>query len=436
MFLAVFLLSAYSIRAQTRGSGFFEPVSSNNVTIGKQWAVFIAIDNYREWGPLLNAVKDAREIKDILLANYRIDPDCVRELYNQQATAAGIRGLFVRLQSEVGSDDSVFIFHAGHGINDPATRATAWIPYDAGENRLAQTNWVSHSQVRDLLNLLNARHVLLVSDSCYSGDLLDANRGIDDPYPPDYNKSSRLIMSSGASEQVKDESEFAARFKNALLRAEGPYITPDVILARIKETQTTNRLETIPILAPIPNSSKNEIGGSFFFLKNNATGVPLPTAGTLPTTTRPTPLPATGSSGGIVTNFTPGQRAGAAILNLALGMGSFGIQKDGRGGAATIVMEGLGAAAVVTSFFLVKETQELNMWEDKYYTKRDTSISMPVMIGGLAAYAVGAIYGVYRAVSYQKPGVNIAEASLPWNIALVPTAGRDVAVRLSYTMSF
>jgi len=61
---------------------------------------------------------------------------------------------------------------------------------------------------------------------------------------------------------------------------------------------------------------------------------------------------------------------------------------------------------------------------------------MPVLIGGLAAYAGGAIYGVYRALSYRKPGVNVAEVSLPWNIALIPSSNENAAVRLSYTLRF
>jgi len=136
-------------------------------------------------------------------------------------------------------------------------------------------------------------------------------------------------------------------------------------------------------------------------------------------------------------NFTPGERAGAAALNLALGAGSFIIQKDAMGGAITAVLEAIGVAAVVVSPFLVKETQKTDIWTGLWYTERDTSISTPFFYGGIAAFAGGAIYGVYRALSYQKPDANVAVAPpLPWSIALIPVNSGNAAVRLSYTFRF
>ena len=43
--------------------------AAGDLEVGKQWAVFIAIDRYREWMPLANPVKDAKEIRDILTEN-------------------------------------------------------------------------------------------------------------------------------------------------------------------------------------------------------------------------------------------------------------------------------------------------------------------------------------------------------------------------------
>ena len=143
----------------------------------------------------------------------------------------------------------------------------------------------------------------------------------------------------------------------------------------------------------------------------------------------------------LVTNFTGGERAGAAVLNLALGLGSFTIQKDPLGGGVTAALEALGAAAVIVSFLQVKEEWRTDPYTNQPYIERDTSISTPVLIGGLAAYAGGVVFGAIRAFSYRKPGVNVAmnggaEARSPWDIALVPSSDRDTALRLSYTLRF
>jgi TolB-like protein len=140
----------------------------------------------------------------------------------------------------------------------------------------------------------------------------------------------------------------------------------------------------------------------------------------------------------LVTNFTGGERAGAAILNLALGLGSFVIQKDPLGGGVTAALEAAGAAAVIVSFFQVKESWVYNPWTDNQEIERDTSVSTPVLIGGLAAYAGGVVFGAIRAFSYRKPGVNVADSGYfsPWNIALVPTSDRNITLRLGYTLRF
>jgi TolB-like protein len=137
----------------------------------------------------------------------------------------------------------------------------------------------------------------------------------------------------------------------------------------------------------------------------------------------------------IVTNFTAGERIGAATLNLALGMGSFVIQKDPLGGSITAVLEAAGVAAIIVSRFLSKEILVGDEWgTGNWHYEMDTSLSTPVLIGGLGAYAGGAIFGIVRALSYRKPGVNIAAADLPWNIALVPDNIGSPMVMLSYTM--
>ena len=120
------------LAAQSRGGDLEIPedVPGRRALDGKQWAVFIAIDKYQDWGwrDLYEPAKDAREIKQILQDRFIIDQ--WRELYDEKATAAGIRALFRQLRQEVGKNDSVFVFHAGHGITDDDTKSGAWIAAD------------------------------------------------------------------------------------------------------------------------------------------------------------------------------------------------------------------------------------------------------------------------------------------------------------------
>ena len=238
---------------------------------GKQWAVFIALDEYKEWDPLIYPVSDAKEVKKILLDYYRIDE--VRELYNREATRSAILSLFAELMNKTGDNDSVFVFHAGHGTKaEDRTKTNAWIPYDGGEDISKKANWLSHLTVRSMLDSLGAKHVFLISDSCFSGDLLYTSRG-ESPeniisYPAAYDGKSRQAMSSGASEGVDDKSEFASRLKTTLSKTETPYVTPDFIYYQIRYVETVRPLSTIPLLAAIP-LSQHEPGGSFLFFRKN-----------------------------------------------------------------------------------------------------------------------------------------------------------------------
>jgi len=318
-----FLLFSFDLPAQSRGSqeagGVVEIVDARKAAAqGKQWAVFIAIDEYSEQNPLLYPVKDAREIKKILLENYYIDE--VRELYNKDATAAAIRRLFIELQEKTGINDSVFVFHAGHGINYDKTKTSAWLPYNAGTDELEQNNWLTHKEIRSLLDAIKAKHVFLISDSCYSGDLLDGTRGMSKivtDYPAAYNALSRQAMSSGASEQVADESEFASRLKSTLLRTETPYLTPDTILSQIKDVRTARKLLTQPLLAVIPGS-QHQLGGSFLFFRKN----PNPEA-QLPSTQSPAQPPASANTSAVNSPAMPFQENPPTIVQGASGESAY-----------------------------------------------------------------------------------------------------------------
>jgi hypothetical protein len=267
--IALFLCgSLWNVNAQTRG-GDLEAVVGPNVTVGKQWAVFIAIDRYQEWAPLSYPVRDAKEIRDILLEYYYID--AVWELYDRDATAAGIRQLFADLHAQVNRDDSVFVFYAGHGYTDRLTNTGSWIPSDGGMDVMAQTNWIPNIQIRNILSRLPAKHVFLVVDSCFSGDILDINRGIgpqidSEYYRRAYSRVSRKVMTSGSSEEVPDASEFAMRLKSSLRRAQGASIDTVYLFTNVRQVRSTQ-----PLLGVIRGSEHQE-GGSFLFFRRQTPG--------------------------------------------------------------------------------------------------------------------------------------------------------------------
>jgi hypothetical protein len=139
------------------------------------------------------------------------------------------------------------------------------------------------------------------------------------------------------------------------------------------------------------------------------------------------------SSGVPSTNFTFGERAGTAVLNMAFGMGSFVIQKDPASGVLIAFLEGLGGGMMAASL--------LGLFNDRNNPYNENTQSRfgydPYFHYGLAAYGGGVLVGVFKAVTYQKPFVTTSQTNYnPWTIALVPDRRGKAAVQLNYTFHF
>ena len=105
-----------------------------------------------------------------------------------------------------------------------------WLPVDAEPRSTA--NWISNVAITDILNAMSARHILVVSDSCYSGTLTRSalaqlQSGVSDAARLTWQramvkKRSRTALTSGSLAPVLDEgagdhSVFARAFLDALI---------------------------------------------------------------------------------------------------------------------------------------------------------------------------------------------------------------------------
>lgn len=270
--MVAFILGAIAgagLAAQDRGLAVVaRSVAGQDYQIGRQYAVLIAVDRYQKWTPLRNPVSDAKAVKSILQKRYYIDEFV--ELYDGDATAVGIRRLFADLIARTGPSDSVLIYYAGHGYTDQF-KTGFWIPADGGTDVEAQDRWIPNQQIRNFVSQMKARSVALVADSCFSGDLLNVSRGAAPTLDAEYYKAAlkyraRQVLTSGASETVPDESEFARQFRTVLESNTEVVLDPVAMYDRIRRGVT----KTLPLLGTLPGQ---ETGGSFaLFLKGSGTG--------------------------------------------------------------------------------------------------------------------------------------------------------------------
>lgn len=166
--------------------------------------LLIGISNYQDpkWQTLETPVNDAKALRDLLFERYHFGPGNTVELYDKDATCSNIHKALQGLTALSAANDSVLIYFAGHGHEDGY-----WIPHNGStQNR---SSWIYGDDMRRQIKDWSARHVLVVSDSCFSGDFLMAQRGsAAGEMPSDirrrYSRKSRFALSSGGSEPVKD----------------------------------------------------------------------------------------------------------------------------------------------------------------------------------------------------------------------------------------
>jgi hypothetical protein len=245
---------------------------------GRQYLVFIAVDAYERWVPLRTPVRDAKALRDVLESRYYVDE--IYELYDEEATKANIIKLFVELQKKIEVDDSLLVVYSGHGHLDESSSTGFWIPVNAGTDIYEQRNWLPHTQLRGLIANLAAAHVLLISDSCFAGDLIASTRSLpadvtEEYFRGAYSRVSRQVLTSGAVEAVPDESDFAGQLISVLERNRRPVIDT---LMLFNEVRLGVRGST-PLMGSLPGTGHQEGASFLLFSRETAEPEELPVLG-------------------------------------------------------------------------------------------------------------------------------------------------------------
>ncbi|MCX5820887.1 MAG: caspase family protein [Deltaproteobacteria bacterium] len=254
-----------------------DDLSHKSGKLGAYRALVIGINDYQDKKipTLKTAVNDAREFASLLKTRYGFQ---VTLLLDRQATKQAIMDKMRDLAVNTSPDESVLIYYAGHGDVDRVLNDGWWVPADAtGGNPVT---YLDNNYVQRVMRGMKARHVLLVSDSCYSGTLFGEGRSlptvIDDRYYLNlYNEKSRWGMTSGNKTPVSDSgseghSIFAYQLIKALTKNEKPYITTQEIYSRIAPI-IANNSEQQPLCSPVRDTGDQ--GGGFVFVASRTSSV-------------------------------------------------------------------------------------------------------------------------------------------------------------------
>lgn len=134
------------------------------INFGRYHALIIGNIDYRKLTKLKTAVNDAKRIDQVLRYKYGFNTELLLD-----ASRDDIMTALNRFRQTLTKDDNLLIYYAGHGILDPENNRGYWLPIDADPN--VNVNWISDITITDQLNIMKAKEVLIVADSCYSGIL-------------------------------------------------------------------------------------------------------------------------------------------------------------------------------------------------------------------------------------------------------------------------
>jgi len=176
------------------------------------------------------------------------------------------------------------IYLCGHGQKDVAAQRAYWLRWTP--NRTTARTGSTPFEITDKLRAIPARHILVIADSCWSGDLtMQCRAGItsiehDALLVKMLTLKSRHIMSSGGDEPVADERwDGHSVFTGALLQSHGPIWTEITFTARRCSCRSPaacrRRSQQTPEYAILRDSDALTLG-DFVFFRSKRTAVTAP----------------------------------------------------------------------------------------------------------------------------------------------------------------
>jgi hypothetical protein len=224
--------------------------------------IAIAIDGYSDpaIGNLKNCSEDINLLISTLSNSYQFDSI---ELFArlEQTTLSFLHAkLYNEFINSLEADNILLLF-AGHGQFNSLLGTSYWLCSNSQKSDV--TSWFN---VEDLLRFFNAspaKHIALISDSCFSGAIFELNRG--GGLPALDGKFSRQALTSGGIEKVSDghqNSPFNISLVEALNENTSDLMSFNQLSEKTILRFNQHRQQT-PAFGSLVNSGDK--GGSFFF---------------------------------------------------------------------------------------------------------------------------------------------------------------------------
>jgi len=242
---------------------------------GDYHALLIYVDDYKYLPKLETPKNDIEAVAKILKNRYGFKGvTIVPNPKNSDELVA----ILDKLTKKMSDNDNLLIYYAGHGDYIQKGDMGFWQLKDARKD--SRVGWISVKQaINFTLSQMRAKHILVISDSCYSGAILrkggaklGVNRADMHYYKEIYQKKSRTALTSGALEPVSDgdplnpnHSVFTNGFLYALQNNQKPIFTLEEKFSDIKRYVRIKSDMQTPLYSDIAKTG-HDMGGDFIFV--------------------------------------------------------------------------------------------------------------------------------------------------------------------------
>lgn len=236
---------------------------------GRYYALVIGNNDYPFLNALKTAVTDAEEVAGILQTKFGFQINLMRNATREQILTA-----LYEYRRELTESTSLLIYYAGHGHYDRDVDKAYWLPVDARRDN--NVKWISADDVTTNIKGISAKHILIISDSCYSGMIpregglrltpLERGRYLQKMI----DGKSRILISSGGNEPVADEggtghSVFARALLRGFEQVRNDVFTAEELFYQFIRESVAGKSDQTPQYSPIRNSGHDS--GDFVFMR-------------------------------------------------------------------------------------------------------------------------------------------------------------------------
>lgn len=246
-----------------------------SIHFGKFYALIIGNNHYAHLPTLKTSANDARAVDEVLRSRYGFRTKLLIDADRHQIMSA-----FNDLRQSLTDRDNLLIYYAGHGEIDKSDENAYWLPTDAEPNNSA--NWLSSFNVTKYLNVIQAKHILVIADSCYAGAMTPGSIvRLPKDMPEDkrerwlnfmMKRKARTVMTSGGEEPVLDSgggnhSVFAKALLKALNSNRGLMVDYElfrIVAAQVKKSASRIGFQQSPEYSALQYAGHE--GSPFFFV--------------------------------------------------------------------------------------------------------------------------------------------------------------------------